>query len=423
MKITEKMGQLFRTKNPEKIAEQIAKEYKEKKENGEENPIDDIVERIMNIIKANPEPKKIKELLKAVLETEEIPDRVFEKTSTKISKIDKIPDRIITDVIERSETNIPDESINRIIEEGNIDVKERINLMHNVEDRSIIEERVENELKILYKVAKNKRDDEIVTRINELKELLNDNKLSTEIQNLIQQVVAKKMAENYYSDIRKGTNVYTLSKIMPVEDMIEKDLASAVETEYRKIEEERKTKEGRFDKKGLKIQILVEMGKNIAYKYDETGVFIIPQSKNMKKIDKDEEELFIKAIQTYSRKQLSKQEIIDIDEQIRGNSNNIQIKENMLINLIKKIPEQDKNRSIDFLNKILENKENLTTLSMLDEYGLIEKFNEMPKEKREKTIASIGKVLENRRHKVAKNPPKIRNNQRINIYKRDREDR
>lgn len=398
----------FKTKNAKKIAEEIAHVYKEKKESGEEHPIDDTVEEIMQIFKDNPNPEKVREILKSILEKKDIPNRIFEKAATKISNEEEIPDSVITDVVKNSETNISDESINRIIEEGNIDVKERINLMHNVENKDIIEERVENELKILYRVCKDKRDDEVLERINELREILQNNKMNPEIENLIKQVVAKKMAENYYSDISKGTNVYTLSKIIPVEDMLENDLPSTVENEYQKIEENRQKKEGRFNKKGLKKQILVEMAKNIAYKYDETGIFIIPQSKNMKEIYKDEEETFIKAIQTYSRKQLSKQEVIEIDEQIRGNSNNVQIKENLLINLIKKIPEKDKNKMIDTISKILSNNENLETISMMQEEGFIDKLNIIPSEKRKKTIEIMGKVVSKRKDISKLNTPQIK---------------
>lgn len=414
---------ILKRNNPEKLAEELEKSYKRMKKEGEENPIDKTVENVIEKIQENPEVENVEGILKAVKDNEGIPDRVFEKTSKIISETNEIPDRVITNVIEKSETSISDEAINRIIEEGKIDVSERINLMHNIEDKQIIAERIKNELLILYRVCKDKKDHEVVDRVEKLKELLNDNEVSTDIQNLIRQVVAKKMAENYYSDIKKGTRIFGLSKIMPVEDMIENDLPSMVEEEYKKIEENEGNKEGRFDKKGLKIQILIEMGKNIAYKYDETGVFIIPQSENMKAIDKEEEEIFIKSIQTYSRKQLSKQEVIDIDEQIRGNFNNVQIKENMLINAIKKIPENNKSRNIDFLIKILENEETLRTLAMLDEAGLIEMFNEIPEEKREKTINSIGNVLEKRKSKVAKSSPKIKSNQKIEIYQRSEEGR
>ena len=209
---------------------------------------------------------------------------------------------------------------------------------------------------------------------------------------------------------------------MPVENMIEYDLPSMVEQEYEKIEEERGKKEGRFDKKGLRNQILVEMAKNIAYKYKETGAVIVPQCENMKKIEKDEEETFIKAIQTYSGRALSKQEVIDIDEQIRGDSNNIQIKENKLINLIKNIPEKNKKTTINCLTSIIDKEENVETISMIYETGLLDKINKMPRNKREESIETIKEVLENR-EKSKLESKKQTKNQESEINQKDGEDR
>lgn len=422
MDVAKKITKYLNRNKPEIIADEIAHAYQEKKESGEENPMDDTVDEIMQIFKDNPNPEKVREILKSILNKKDIPNRIFEKAATKISKDEEIPDSVITDVVKNSDTNLPGESINRIIEEGNVDVTERIKLMQTVEDKKIIEENIKNELKILYKVCKEKKDYEVVERVNKLKELINDNQLSKEIQGLIRQVVAKKMAENYYSDIKRGTRIYDLSKIMSIDDMIEYDLPTMVEQEYKRIEENQKKKEGRFNKKELKEQILVEMGKDIAYKYGETGVFIIPQSENMKKIGREEEEKFIKSIQTYSRKQLSKQEILDIDEQIKGNSNNIQIKENVLINSIKKIPERDKNRSIDILVDIASNKEVLETLSMMKEKGLIDKLNKIPKEKRKKVIGIMEETIEKNRNLNIVRSPKIKE-QRLNIHPKEKEDR
>lgn len=410
VKITEKITKFLNRNNPELIADNVADSYQERKENGEKDPMDHTAEEIVQILRTHPDIKRT--IFAKLAENEEVPDKLIVKTAIKISESEDIPNSVITDVVNRDDTHISDESINEIIEKGKFDnAIERINLIKNVEDEEIVEENVKNELKILYKVCKEKKDYEVVERVDKLKELLNDSEVSPDIQNLIRQVVAKKMAENYYSDIKKGTRIFGLSKIMPVEDMIENDLPSMVEEEYKKIEENEGNKEGRFDKKGLKIQILIEMGKNIAYKYDETGVFIIPQSENMKSIDKEEEETFIKSIQTYSRKQLSEKEIIDIDEQIRGNSNNVQIKENRLINLIKNIPEKDKSRNIDILVDIVSNNEELETLSIMEESGLINQLNELPEDKRKKTIEIMGSVIEKRKKLDVVKLPKIEKQQ------------
>ena len=419
MKVVEKIKKFLNRNNPELISDEIAQVFNKRKENGEKDPMDNTVKDIMRILKEHPDIERA--ILANIVENDKIPDKIFEKTAIKISESEEIPNSVITDVVQRSNTNISDESISRIIENGNIDLQERIKLICNVEDEQIIEENVKNELKILYKVCKEKKDYEVVERVEKLKELLN-NEINENVEKLISQVVAKKMAENYYSDTKKGTRIYGLSKIIPVEDMIEKDLPNMVEEEYKKIEENEGNKKGRFNKKELKIQILTEMAKNIAYKYDETGVFIIPQSENMKAIDKEEEEMFIKSIQIYSRKQLSKQEVIDIDEQVRGNFNNVQIKESMLINVIKSFPEKNKNKNIDILTKIASSDEKkIEILSMIQESGLIDKISELPEDKINQTIEIMGKAIEKRNNILVK-PPKIEK-QKLKINLKEAEGR
>lgn len=417
MKITEKIDRFFNKNNPERIANEIAQSYQEKKENGEEHPMDETVEEIMQIFQNNPDPEKVREILKNILEKKDIPDRIFEKTATKISQDEKIPDSIITEVVAKSDVDVADETINNIINEGEINLKERLNLLKNVENKKILEKQVSNELEILYRNCTDKRDAEVAERVIELKEILGCKNISDDVQNLIQTVVAKKMAENIYSDISKGTRIYELSKVMPVEDMIERDLVSTVEREYKKIEDNGQVKEGRFKKEELKKLILTELAKKISVKYEELGIFVIPQSENMKKITDEEEKIFIRAIQTYSRKELSKQEVVDIDEQVRGRSDNIQLKEDEIVGLLKKIPEQNKKRSMNSLINILKDRKSMETLSMLVESGLIQKLNELPEKKRNITIETIKNTMSKRKYNVAENTPKIKK-QKIETYTR-----
>ena len=417
MKIIEKIDKFLNKNNPERIANEIAQSYQEKKENGEEHPMDDTVEEIMQIFQNNPDLEKVREILKNILEKKDIPNRIFEKTATKISQDEKIPDSVITEVVAKSDVDVADETINNIINEGEINPKERLKLLKNVENKNILEKQVSNELEILYRNCKDKRDEEVAGRVTELKEILDSKNISDDLQDLIQTVVAKKMAENIYSDTSKGTNIYTLSKIMPVEDMVERDLVSTVEREYNKIEDSNQPKAGRFKKQELKIQILIVLAKKIAKKYEESGIFVIPQSDNMKKINEEEEKNFIRAIQTYSRKDLSRQEVVDIDEQVRGKSDNIQLKEDAIVGLLKKIPEQNKKRSMNSLINILKNRKSLETLSMLEENGLIQKLNELPEEKRNKTIETIKNTMSKRKYNVAEKIPKIKK-QKIETYTR-----
>lgn len=402
MKFTEIIKKIINRNNPEFIADRIADSYQERKENGEKDPVDHTVEDIIKVLKENPDRKRA--ILAYILENDNLPDRLFEKAATEISKDKDIPDSVIADVVQREDTSISDESINNIIKEGKVNPNERIKLISNIEDKEILEKQVENELKILYKTCKDKRDGEVKDRIEEIEELLNPEEIDGKIKNDIQLVIARKMAENYYSDLSKGTNIYTLSQVMPVEDMIERNLPSTVEREYKKIESERIPKAGRFNKKEFEKLILEELGKKVGIKYEETGVYIIPQSENLKKIDEEEKNRLIRAIQIYSGKQLTKEEIIDIDEQIRGTSNNIQIKENTIINLIKKLPKENKKEKIDILAEILQNEGRFETIKELKESGFLEKIEKIPEEKRQKIIGAIGDTINKREeHKANKN--------------------
>lgn len=424
MAIADKIKKVLQNRNPKKVVEEIERSYEEKKENGEQNPIDSTVKQLMQIIKENPDSDTIRIILKEILEQEKIPNRIFEKTATQISKTDEIPDNIIAQAVTESKADVPDKVINTIIEEGEIDVNERLKLINNVDDERILQNRVNNELEILYRVCKNKRDNEVVERIEKLESLLGNVQDSKETKELIQKVIARKMAENCYSDISKGTRIYTLSKAMPIEKMIEVDLPNMVIKEYSKIEKENnEKKEGRATETGIRQQILGEMAENIGEQYKTTGVFVIPQSESMKKLTLEEEQNFIKLIKIYSGEKIDERDILDIKEQIKGKVNDIQLKENILINDIKKVPENKRKEIIVFFSNILnDDDQTLKTLQLLQNSQLINRLNSIPEDKREDTIKTIDETL-SKKYKTEKETTEIKDNTNTKKDMEDERDR
>ena len=407
MKITDRIKKFMNRNNPELIAGNVADAYLERKENGEKDPMDHTVEEIMQILKTHPDIEKA--ILANIFENEKIPDRIFEKVATRISKDEEIPDSVIPEAVNRADTSISMESINNIIENGEVNARDRIELIKQVEDTKSKKQGVKSELKRLYKDCEQKRDAEVTGRIGEITKILSKEDIDQDIQGWIQTVIARKMAENFYSEIKQGTKIFTFTTIEPLEDMIEKDIATDVENEYRKIEEERQPKKGRFNKEEFETQLYKELGKQIGIKYEDTGVFIIPQSKNIKKMDEEQKTKFIKSIQTYARRPLTKEEIIDIDEQIRGVSENSQIKESTIIKAIKELPKDSKNDKIDMLTEILQNPKMYETIKQLQESGLLNELEKLPKEKREKTMKVVNSTINKReKYKVAKNTPQIK---------------
>lgn len=406
MKVTDRIKKFLNRNNPELIADTVADAYKERKENKEKDPMDHTAEEVLQILKTHPDIKK--SILANILENDNIPDKVFEKVATKISKDPEIPDSVIPEAVNRADTSISMESINNILENGEVNARDRIKLIKQVEDTKSKKEGVKSELKRLYKDCEIKRDAEVTERIEEIVSILEKKDIDEDVKEWMQTVIAKKMAENFYSDTKQGTKIFTFTKIESIEDMIEKDLATEVEKEYKKIEENKHPKKGRFSKEEFETQLYKELGKQIGIRYEDTEVFIIPQSDNIKKMDEEQKNKFIKSIQTYSRKQLTKDEIIDIDEQIRGVSKNSQIKESAIIKAIKELPKQGKNDKIDMLTEILKNPKMFETIKQMQESGLLEKIESMPTEKRKKTIGIINSTVEKRnKYKVATKTPEI----------------
>lgn len=423
MKIIERIKERFKpSQSVKQIVAGITENYKERKENGEENPIDNTVEDIMKIIEENPEPETVaKNILIATLEEEQLPNRVSEKLSTKISETTEIPDSVISSAIEEMKEDIPDEVINTIIKEGDIKVSERHKLIRNIEDIDILKENIENELEILYRICKDKQDREIADRINELKNIFARKNIDANIEGLIERVVAKKMAENYYNDITKGTKIYELSQCIPVEKMFEKNLPAKVKEEFKKIEEKEGQKEGRYKEDELKGLILDKIAQNVAAKYKKSGIFVIPQSGNMKALSDDEINKFIKVIETSIQKPLTNNAIANIQEQIKGNVNKNKIKEHILINKIKNLSEDEKDEYIEFFIDILNEKETLKSLSIIRNSGFIKQFNSMPEKRKKITIEMLDEVLGKRnKYKIAQQSPRING---IQIKKIDSEEK
>ena len=405
MKIADRIKKFMNRNNPELIADNVADAYKERKQNKEKDPMDHTAEEVMQILKTHPDIKR--SILANILENDSIPDRVFEKVATRISKDPEIPDSVIPEAVNRADASISMESINNILENGEVNAKDRIELIKQVEDTKSKKQGVKSELKRLYKDCDTKRDAEVTDRIEEIIKILNKEDIDKDIQGWIQTAIARKMAENFYSDTKQGTKIFTFTTIEPIEDMIEKDIATDVKNEYKKIEEEQQSKKGRFIKEEFETQLYKELGKQIGIRYEETGAFIIPQSNNIKKMNEEQKNRFIKAIQTYSRKQLTKDEIIDIDEQIRGVSENSQIKESTIIKTIKELPKEGKKGKIDMITDILQNPKMYETIKQLQESGLLDKIESMPTDKREKTIGIINSAVEKRnKYKVATKTPK-----------------
>lgn len=419
MAIFDKIKKLFNKKDEKEIVKQLEESYKQKKENGEEHPIDTTIAQIMTIINNSEDPDQTaKKLLIAVLDANGMPNRIAEKLSIILANNENISDDAITKAVEESNFEVPDEMIDNILEEGNFEHHEdRLSLIQKVENEKIVQDRLKNEFVMLAKKSKFLKDNEVVERLDELKNVVDKSDVDLNTEELIDKVVAIKMAENFYNDSMKGTKIYTLATICPADRMFEKDMATKVENEYKKIEKDRGEKENRFNKSTLRKQILVEIAKDVGYKYQKDDrAFIVPQSENMRNISEEEEKVFINGVQTAYKHELNEDQVLELKEEIRGIIKNKQAKEAMIIDMIKDL--QNEEKAIDLMLIILGDEDKLRSIGMMNDSGLLNTFNEIPVEKRRRTIETINTTIT---EKLQKKKENTINNQKENLDTENRQ--
>ena len=383
-----------------KVVNQIDEVYKRSLEDDEiKDAEQSAAQKVIEYVRKNPE--NATEILKGILEKEEIPNKVFEKTATTISKLDEIPDKIIPKAVADSEVDVPDQIIENIIENGDVNRKEKIELINNLENEELKQKQVEEELKQIYENCSDTNESELVHKL-EMTKIVQKN---SSIRKLEQAIIAKKMAINYKRF--GGTKISTLARYLSEEEMIEINFPEMVYEEYKKISE--KYEKNKVDNSNLKVQILEEIAKKVANNYQEIGDFVIPQSRNMTQLTKKEEDKFIKAIETYVRKKLRGTDITSIRDQIRGRDANMQLKQYM--EKMRRLPKSQLEIFINNTEELVENNEELTVYKELKDSGIIGNLQKLTDDKRKDYIKvlndAVQKRVQERNHNNSNEEPEI----------------
>ena len=385
---------LHRQDKTTKVVNQIDEVYKKSLEDDEiKDAEQSAAQKVIEYVRKNPE--NATEILKGILEKEEIPNKVFEKTATTISKMDEIPDKIIPKAVADSEVDVPDQIIENIIENGDVNRKEKIELINNLENEELKQKQVEEELKQIYENCSDTNESELVHKL-EMTKIVQKN---SSIKKLEQAIIAKKMAVNYKRF--GGTKISTLSRYLSEDEMIEINLPEMVYEEYKKISE--KDEKNKVDKSNLKVQILEEIAKKVANNYQEIGDFVIPQSKNMTQLTRKEEDKFIKAIETYVRKKLKGTDVTSIRDQIRGRDANMQLKQ--YIEKMRKLPKSQLEIFINNTEELVENNEELTVYKELKDSGIIGNLQKLTDNKRKDYIKVLNYAVQKRVEEKSHNNP------------------
>lgn len=407
MTFLERLKKLFNEKeSAHDVINELTKSYKKRKEMGLKDPIDTTVDRIMELIYDSKNPNITAEkMLRAALEEEQMPNRVAEKVSVKISQAEDLKDDVISSAFEKSHVDIPDQVIDKVLEEGEFETDMRLRLMKNVTDESIIESRVLQEFDELYDEAKNLNDYKISNRLRTIKNIVDSSDSDMQLVPHIERIIAKKIAENLYDDNLRGTLLFAFSQHIPFVKMFADDLPSQVEKEFELLEHIGGKKPDRFDKSLLRKQILDEIGKSVGTKYkeekDSGKRFIVPRSKMMESLSEEEIKDFLHTISIYSSKDLSKKDTKSIVEQIRGKITNNTTRASLIVAAMDGI--EDKDEGVKKVTELMADPAKLDSIFLMDEVGLLDIFASMSLERRKKAITIIKDTITSRAKQAQEN--------------------
>ena len=400
------------------VVKDLAESYAAIEAAGDEDPVEATIEKIKEIIRASEDKNKTAEhILRAALDEEKMPDIIPQQLSVEISKSSVIPDSVIPAAIESSDSNVPDELINSIIEEGDVNLAERFRLLKSFDDEGLLEDRLKSEVTILYKSCKSKRDLEVAHRLTELKGIADEGAGDIDFLPYAERIISKKIAENYYNDLYKTSMTFAFSQIVPYSVMFADGIPEMAEEEFKKIEEERGAKPGRFDKSVLRKQFLKEMGKIIGERYHTTKSYVVPRSERMKTISDEEEKVLLDAMQWSSGQEFTKKERRYVNEQIRGIIRNDNMRAMLIVDALKEMTDIDD--GVERVTNILTNKANVEVLLAMEENGLLKRLASLSPERRVQALEIIETAFSKRTKeheakevgphlvkKMPENPPK-----------------
>ena len=276
---------------------------------------------IIKALKEHPEMKKeiLSEIGNQIDGDNEIPNALMDEVAMGIMSTKEIPNKIInSDGVKNALT---DDGIQTIIKQGNIDPNLQKNLADSISDdnkRKIVKKEITNiTLNKLYNDCGNISDADLITKLKDLQ--LDQNNMHT--KSIITSIIVRQMAFNY---IKFKSIIFSrFREIISVEKMFEINFPRIIEEEIKYIKEDTKGMEG-FTEEWRK-KLLEDVCDNITKTYIDTGIWNIPDSEEMRNINKEEEQFILNTIKTKLKSingsELNSKSQLDIKAQIRGNYN------------------------------------------------------------------------------------------------------
>lgn len=287
---------IFRRKKQKKeVLPKVITEIKEMNDD-EETENKDIAERIIKILKENPERRP--EIVNWLGEQEELSNEIIEETAKQIPKEKEIPNFISAKLTEKLPDGRSLEVLHANPEGYTIDQTKKI--IENIEDDKNKEKGIVIKLNDIYKKVTGLNDRQLREQINKL---IAEYEMTEKIKKSICNIVARNFAKQYMAI--NGIMPNILEKIIPPEEMLREQMSEKIGFEYKRLL--KLGQENKYDQKYVKKLLLERSAKNlveIVKSQEEDDGQVGKESayvQEMGMLTDDEKDYFLSCVKKYDR--------------------------------------------------------------------------------------------------------------------------
>ena len=396
------------------VAVQNAYDESETKKEANENAMNTVIETIQ----AHPE-MPVGEFLKMIQQNTDLSD------SSLVEIIKQIPDvkseEATVEAVKK--VDLASEAITEIIQDAPVTPATAQKIAEQIPNEEIQkeqQEKIERWAEEEQRKQLLEKENQILSKLTEIYDTcdeINDNKLATMIRDLkietrtekidekLEHIIAKRVALDCM--IFGGPKIRKMAEIMPVVDMLEANLPLLVEKEYKeiKVEYDEQGKKyhpyGEEQKDEVKKLLLENIAKKVAENFNEIGDISVPQIEQLRNLNKEETNIFVKSVQTYCKNgELGEGDIERIQRQLNGDT--VEEWEN-LKRILEKMKNQDREEAVrKFLQELKGNENKTQKQKELDkviaDIGIY--IKKMPNEKQLSTAKTIVNALEQQQEAI-----------------------
>ena len=396
------------------VAVQNAYDESETKKEANENAMNTVIETIQ----AHPE-MPVGEFLKMIQQNTDLSD------SSLVEIIKQIPDvkseEATVEAVKK--VDLASEAITEIIQDAPVTPATAQKIAEQIPNEEIQkeqQEKIERWAEEEQRKQVLEKENQILSKLTEIYDTcdeINDNKLATMIRDLkietrtekidekLEHIIAKRVALDCM--IFGGPKIRKMAEIMPVVDMLEANLPLLVEKEYKeiKVEYDEQGKKyhpyGEEQKDEVKKLLLENIAKKVAENFEEIGDISVPQIEQLRNLNKEETNIFVKSVQTYCKNgELGEGDIERIQRQLNGDT--VEEWEN-LKRILEKMKNQDREEAVrKFLQELKGNENKTQKQKELDkviaDIGIY--IKKMPNEKQLSTAKTIVNALEQQQEAI-----------------------